>query len=185
MSKYVPEAERQVPLATATALAPVPSPAETEETQLPKPKPGCNKKWLWLVLGVGGAIVLVVVAAVLGVTLSTASGKSNPTSACNGDQLVEVTEVNRDSSPEGLRRLIADTEYLSIGCFRTQESPDKRALVAITHNNKAEECNSYCKTDYFGIADSTCYCHPDSPQDRLSIGSCQFTENPCVEDDQK
>ena len=94
---------------------------------------------------------------------------------------------NDNAAPEGIRRLIAntDTEYLRIGCFRTQDSPDKRPLMAIAQEEKADECHSSCRTTYFGIVGSTCYCHSDPPQDRLSIGSCQFTENPCVEDDQK
>lgn len=170
------------------------------------PNSGCNylnKKWI-----VG--TVLVVVVTVLGVTIGTSTTKSTssnpniptssnpniptapptdaPTAKCNGEQLVEVMEEGYgNAAPEGIRRLItdADTKYLSIGCFRTQDSPDKRPLMATTQKEKAHECHSSCRTSYFGIADSTCYCHFDPPQDRLSIGSCQFTENPCLEDDQK
>ncbi len=152
------------------------------------PNSGCNylnKKWI-----VGTVLVIVVVATVLGVTIGTSTTTSSnaPTAKCNGEHLVEVMEEgNGNAAPEGIRRLItdADTTYLSIGCFRTQDNPGKHPLMAITQDEKAKECHSSCQPSYFGIADSTCYCYSDPPQDRLSIGSCHFTENPCVEDDQK
>mmetsp|Transcript_18687 Transcript_18687/g.29314 ORF Transcript_18687/g.29314 Transcript_18687/m.29314 type:complete len:581 (-) Transcript_18687:1413-3155(-) len=192
----VPEPERQVqvPIAIATSLP--------SGTQPPKNKNcGCNskiKKWI------AGTVLVVVIVLGLGVAFgkskTTRSLKNDPTSApptdaptakCNGEHLVEVMVMeegnNGNATPEGIRRLIAgtDTEYLSIGCFRTQDSPDKRPLMAVTQQDKVDKCNSSCRTNYFGIIDSTCYCHSDPPQDRLSIGSCQLTENPCVEEDQK
>lgn len=189
--------EVQVPIAIATSLRP--------GTQPPK-NSGCNnknknKKWI-------AGTVLVVIVIGLGVTIGTSNRTRSlkikndptlapptdaPTAKCNGEHLVEVMDMeveegnDDNATPEGIRRLIAvtDTEYLSIGCFRTQDSPDKRPLMAVTQQETVDKCNSSCRTNYFGIVDSTCYCHSDPPQDRLSIGSCQLTENPCVEDDQK
>ncbi len=172
-----------------TTVSPSSNASDNENgTQPPNSGSGCNylnKKWR---VGVG-TVLVAAVTVVLGVTIGT-SKSTSPIPKCNGEHLVdEVMKEgnNGNAAPEGIRRLIANTDaaYLSIGCFRTQDSPNKRPLMAITQEGKADECHSSCLTSYFGIVDSTCYCHSDSPQDRLSIGSCQFTENPCVEVDQK
>mmetsp|Transcript_32672 Transcript_32672/g.49273 ORF Transcript_32672/g.49273 Transcript_32672/m.49273 type:complete len:226 (-) Transcript_32672:2287-2964(-) len=161
--------EQQVPIAIATSLRP---------SMQPPNNSGCNKKSKKWIAGT----VLVVIVIVLGVSIGTRNTtrsliiKNDPTSApptdaptvkCNGEHLVEVMvmeEGNDDNAtPEGIRRLIAgtDTEYLSIGCFRAQDSPDKRPLMAVTRQEKVDKCNSSCRTNYFGIVDSTCYCHSD------------------------
>ncbi len=185
-----PEKQVQVPTPIATSLRPGTQPPKTKNS-------GRNNKSYALLV-----VFVIVLGVIIGTSTSTTtrSLKNDPTSAppadaptvkCNGEHLDEVMVVEEgnddNAAPEGIRRLIAgtDTEYLSIGCFRTQDSPDKRPLMDVTPQEKVDECNSSCRTNYFGIVDSMCYCHSDPPQYRLSIGSCQFTENPCVEDDQK
>jgi len=193
------EAVTAVSAEAVTAVSPSSNASDNENgTQPPNSGSGCNclnKKWM---VGVGTVLVAAVTVG-LGVTFGTrkstppigTSKSTPPIPKCNGEHLVdEVMKEgnNGNAAPEGIRRLIANTDaeyYLSIGCFRTQDSPNKRPLMAITQEGKADECHSSCRTSYFGIVDSTCYCHSDSPQDRLSIGSCQFPENPCVEVDQK
>ncbi len=154
--------ELEVEKAEAVTAVGSSSNASDNENGTQPPNSSCNylnKKWI---VGTILVAVVTVLGATIGVSTSTTSSNPDiptapptnaPTAKCNGEHLVEEVmkkDDNDNAAPEGIRRLIAntDTEYLSIGCFRTQDSPDKRPLMAITQEGKADECHSSCRTSY-------------------------------------
>lgn len=182
---------------TATVLV-----AETEVSKQPhhdlrEEQPKTQKKRIFLWVLVASLITLAAVGgAVTGAVLSKSSddGAEKPKSTSNadalqqnttnGNDLDETEEVEEEDEDEedcpsssledsgNEERFLKDKDFWSIGCFLSQASVDSHPLVEGSVAEQADACHNLCITQHFGVADNTCYCYVEVPQQRLAVGSC-------------
>lgn len=182
------EGDGRIVLATAMVNA-----SETGEGGFEKPtdddlekeKSSTRRKrlFLWVFLGV----LIVITAAVVGVVVATSSGSESSSNTANASQQ-NVTNDGDDKDDGGCPsppsdedsgnedRFLQEKDFWSIGCFLRQASVDEHPLTTADGASVAEQaaaCHKLCITRHFGVAENTCYCYVDSPQQRLTIGSCQ------------
>ena len=154
--------------------------ANAEET---KPMSKSRRKVWWII-----GITVVLILVLTGVVVATRGGSSTNETDSSKQQTVnqdaeeedgnvDGTDVNDDcvvTSTEDLtgERFLQDRDFWSIGCFLRQASADAHSLSDGSPAEKAEECHGLCVTRHFGVAENTCYCYVDAPQQRLAIGSC-------------
>ena len=127
---------------------------------VPKEAPAKSKKKKIIACSVViGFLVLVCVG--IGVSKSS---KSAPATISATDEFGVFEDIEARIPPG----------VTSIGCFRREESIDKRTLG---RTNIIEGCSNDCLSPFFGIAGRTCACFVESLNQRLSLGSCSSVNN--------
>ena len=167
-----------------------------------RPSRCAKKRWMWI-----SALLLLLLVVLVSALASTKSSRANRSSAssmsyeCPGGRRKRRLGTTVDSSKsnsnlpawtlETVRRLdTEENDFVNIGCFRVEKSPDNRTVTAPTLMERAAACDAACSTNYFGLAwdtddnkdrnkdkdkdddTDTCYCYVDKPKERLSIGPC-------------
>lgn len=141
-------------------------PIGDDANEQPKQK---KRKSRCLCIGLGCSllvVIIVVVGLVLG--MQPKSKKSDTTSEQTDSFGCRIEKREPDT-----RRLQLSKGFEWIGCFQRQSSVDTSNLDSqLDQANQAQACNDHCRTRHFGVVDSTCYCYAETPDSRLSIGSC-------------
>ena len=121
-----------------------------------------------------GILVAVIIGIGIGVTFATRNvqGPSTSSSQLQDEGIVEdVPEeepVEEDNTPD-------QVSFVNVGCYESESSLDIHRLSSVNTRNRAYECSKACPlTRFFGVTDDICNCFVDVPQNRLTIGSCEF-----------